>query len=399
MDVPNLISVDDHVFEPPDVWQSRLPARYQARGPRVERKRLVRAGRGKGGGFDQWVESEDGRWCDVWLYDGLEMPLLQAFAAVGAKGQAFDGITFEDIVPGAWQQKDRLADMDLNHVDAALCFPNTLPRFCGQTFYEGADHDLGLACVRAYNDWLFEEWGAGDGHGRLFGAAILPLWDPALAADEVRRCAGLGGVAVTFPESPYPLGLPTLHTKDRHWDPVFAACQETGTVLCMHIGSSSRMPTTSPDAPFNVTSALTSQNAMGSLVDFIFSKTLERFPTLRISYSEAQVGWMPFLLERADKIWDHFHSGLPKRPSEYIPGRVFGCIFDDETGLRLRDVIGVEQICFETDYPHADSTFPDSRAVLAGLAERAGMTAEETYKVARGNAIAAFNLGRIGISS
>jgi predicted TIM-barrel fold metal-dependent hydrolase len=208
----------------------------------------------------------------------------------------------------------------------------------------------------------------------------------------------MGGVAVTFPENPYPLGLPSIHNKTGHWEPIFSACQETGTVLCMHIGSSSQMPTTSPEAPFTVSGVLTSQNAMGSLVDFIFSKTLDRFPDLKISYSEAQVGWMPFLLERADKLWARSYTGLPERPSSYVAGRVYGCIFDDETGLRLRDMIGVDQICFETDYPHADSTFPESRTVLAGLAERTGLSDDEVYKVARGNAIRCFDLGRIGIT-
>ena len=395
--VPDLISVDDHVFEPPDLWQSRLAAKHREAGPRIVRRKIARASRGHGGGWDEWVESEDGRWADIWLYEDVVWPLTQAFAAVGGKAKGFDCITFDDIIPGAWKQKDRLSDMDTNHVEAALCFPNTLPRFCGQTFYEGSDHDLGLACVIAYNDWVLDEWGAGDGKGRLFGAVILPLWDPAAAAAEVRRCAAKGAVAVTFPENPHPLGLPSIHHKSHHWDPVFEACAETGTVLCMHIGSSSSMPTTSPDAPFTVSGVLTSQNAMGSLVDFIFSKTLDRFPALKISYSEAQVGWMPFLLERADKLWLRSHTGVPELPSSYIAGRVYGCIFDDETGLRLRDMIGVDQICFETDYPHADSTFPDSQAVLAGLAERAGLTDEETYKVARGSAITAFDLARIGI--
>src|SRR5262245_20761004 len=107
----------------------------------------------------------------------------------------------------------------------------------------------------------------------------------------------------------------------------------------MHIGSSSRMPATSPDAPFIVSSTLTFQNAMGSLLDYIFSGTLERFPTLRIAYSEGQVGWMPYVLERADKLWaeradNSFGTSLPRPPTSYLPGRVYGCIFDDETGLR-----------------------------------------------------------------
>jgi predicted TIM-barrel fold metal-dependent hydrolase len=397
--VPDIISVDDHVLEPADLWQSRLPARYQEQGPRVVRQKLKRAGkRGRGGSFGEWIEAEDGRWCDVWLYDEVRMPLMAIYAAVGNDLKDFDAVTFDDLHPGSWRQKERLADMDTNHVEAALCFPNTLPRFCGQTFYEGSDHELGLLCIKAYNDWMLEEWGGGDGKGRLFGATLIPLWDPSAAAEEIRRCADKGSVAVTFPENPHPLGLPSIHDRDGYWNPVFAACQETGSVLCMHIGSSSKLPTTAPDSPFTVTAVLISQNAMGSFCDFIYSKTFERFPDLKVCYSEAQVGWMPYVLERADRQWARSHTGLPRKPSEYLAGRIYGAIFDDETGLKNHEAIGIDQICFETDYPHADSTFPESRETLAGLAERAGLNDEQVYKVARGNAIAAFDLARIGIS-
>jgi hypothetical protein len=141
---------------------------------------------------------------------------------------------------------------------------------------------------------------------------------------------------------------------------------------------------------------------MGSLCDYIFSGTLERFPTLTISYSEGQVGWMPYILERADKLWEEradnsFGSSLKAAPSSFIPGRVFGCIFDDLTGLRNRDTIGMGQICFETDYPHADSTFPKTREVFIGICEEAGLDDEEAYLLARGNAIRGFGLERDGI--
>jgi hypothetical protein len=132
------------------------------------------------------------------------------------------------------------------------------------------------------------------------------------------------------------------------------------------------------------------------------SGTLHRFPTLRLAYSEAQVGWMPYVLERADKVWEEFRGEefgnvLPNPPSTYIAGRVFGCIFDDDTGLRNRDVIGMDQICFETDYPHAQSTFPHTREVLEKMCQRAGLDEEETWKLARGNAIRAFGLERFGL--
>jgi predicted TIM-barrel fold metal-dependent hydrolase len=193
-----------------------------------------------------------------------------------------------------------------------------------------------------------------------------------------------------------------MHSKQ--WDPFFAACQETETVVCMHIGSSSKMPSTSPDAPFIISSTLTFQNAMGSLCDYLFSGTLAKYPKLTIAYSEGQVGWMPYILERADKLWEErsdnsFGTWLPEPPSSYIAGRVYGCIFDDATGLRNRDVIGMDQICFETDYPHADSTFPLSKEVLTKICAEAELNDEEIYKLTRGNAIKAFGLERFGITS
>jgi hypothetical protein len=169
----------------------------------------------------------------------------------------------------------------------------------------------------------------------------------------------------------------------------------------MHIGSSSKMPSTSPDAPWIVSSTLTFANAMGSLLDFIFSGTLARFPALRIAYSEGQVGWIPYVMDRADKLWaerseNDFGSSLKDAPSSFIP-QVFGCIFDDEVGLKNRDLVGMDQICFETDYPHADSTFPNSEKVAKNLCLRAGLNDEETYKLLRGNAIRGFGLERFGV--
>lgn len=392
--IPRIISVDDHVVEPPDLWSSRLPGRFADRGPRTVRERGRLAGAGR------WVRDDDGEWADVWYYDDLVSPLMKLSAAAGFDDVGFGAVTFDQIRPGCWKQKDRLADMDVNHVDASICFPNTLPRFCGQAFMERADKELALLCVRAYNDWMTDEWCAGDGSGRLIPLTMVPLWEPEIAAAEVRRCADRGSHAVTFSESPYALGLPSIHSGA--WDVFFAACEETETVVCLHIGSSSHMPGTSPDAPFIISSTLTFQNAMGSVLDFLFSGTLARFPQLRLAYSEGQVGWMPYVLERADKLWhersdNSFGTSLPHPPTSYLRGRVFGCIFDDETGLANRDAIGMDHICFETDYPHADSTFPHSEHVAARTCTDAGLTEQETYKLLRGNAINAFGLDRYGI--
>jgi predicted TIM-barrel fold metal-dependent hydrolase len=402
MQIPKIISVDDHVVEPPDLWTERLPRKYLDRGPRVVRDSAIF--HFEGGVFSYEKGIDDGEPCDWWLYDDLVYPFPKLSAAIGFDNLDVTPTTFDEIRPGCWIQKDRLADMDANHTDASICFPNTLPRFCGQAFYERADKDLALLCVQAYNDWIIDDWCAGDAYGRLIPLTMIPLWDPQLAAAEIRRCADKGSYAITFPENPYPLGLPSIHDKSRHWDPVFQACEDTESTICMHIGSSSSMPTTSPDAPFIVSSTLTFSNAMGSMIDFIFSGTLERFKTLKLAYSEGQVGWMPYVMERADKLAaervadDTFGTTLPRPPSSYVD-RIYGCVFDDEVGLANRDRIGMDQITFEVDYPHADSTFPHTFEVATEICTNAGLSVEETYKFLRGNAIRCYGLERYGIAS
>jgi predicted TIM-barrel fold metal-dependent hydrolase len=310
-------------------------------------------------------------------------------------------VTYDEFKPGCYEQAARLVDMDRNHVEAALCFP-TFARFCGQTFAERPDKDLALLCVQAYNDWMIDDWCAGDGYGRLIPLTLVPMWDAELAAAEVRRCASKGSTAMAFSENPAKLGLPSIHSG--YWDPMFAACDETGTVVNMHIGSSSSVMTTSADAPLPVAMALTAVGASAALVDWLTSGVLARFSNLRIALSEGQVGWMPFILERVDSIWERasiwepaFATRVPERPSSYLD-RVYGCIFEDLHGLASRDIIGMSQIMFETDYPHADSTFPHSRQVAEKLVANAGLNDAEAWQLVRGNAIACYNLARFGIN-
>jgi predicted TIM-barrel fold metal-dependent hydrolase len=371
--IPRIISVDDHVVEPPTLWTDRLPSKYADRAPRVVRDRARFARLSAAVGFDS-VEN---------------VPT-----------------TFDEIRPGTWKQKERLEDMDANHMDVSICFPNVLPRFCGQTFYEREDKELALLCVQAYNDWVIDEWCAGEGKGRLIPLTIVPLWDPELAAEEIHRCARKGSYAVTFSENPFHLGLPSVHDPGRFWDPFFRACEETGTTRNMHIGSSSKMPSTSSDAPHAVGSVLTFSNTMGSLLDFLISGVFDRFPRMKVAYSEGQVGWMPFVLERADKIWEKrmgatasYGMTLEHPPSSYVADRIWGCIFDDVTGLRLRNEVGMGQITFEVDYPHADSTFPNTLQTATRLVEEAGLDQGEVDQLFRTNAIRAYGLERFGITS
>ncbi|MFC5721744.1 amidohydrolase family protein [Streptomyces gamaensis] len=398
---PWIVSVDDHTVEPPHLWQDRLPARLRAEGPRVVRA-PCREMAFSGGRFTAVMggPGDGGPPVDWWVYEDLRRPLTRLDTAVGCSRDevALKGITFEDMRPGSFSVPERLADMDLNHVRSALCFP-TFPRFCGQTFAEARDKELALACVRAYNDWMTEEWCGPGAGGRLIPLAIVPLWDAELAAAEVRRTSARGVPAVCFSEIPPYLGLPSVHTDA--WDPFLRACEETGTVVAMHIGSSSRMPSTSADAPPAVGSALTFANCCFSLADWLLSGVFERFPRLRVMYAEGQIGWIPYLLERADTVWQENRGwgGVADRvrrpPSELFAGHVHGCFFDDAFGLRSLDAIGVGNVLYETDYPHSDSTWPRSREV----AERqmAHLAPEVTERIVRGNAIALLGLTEDGL--
>jgi predicted TIM-barrel fold metal-dependent hydrolase len=391
--VPRIVSVDDHVVEPAHVWQRWLPAEYRERGPRSERRGIGHMRHVGGGAYEQTFDP-DGPQADCWIYEDLVYINKRHVAAVGYERDEMEmvPITYDEMRPGCWDPKARLADMDVNHVEASLCFP-TFPRFCGQTFSEGHDKDLGLACIKAYNDWMIDEW-CGDSGGRLIPLTIIPLWDADLAAAEVRRNAARGCRAVCFSEIPPHLGLPSIHSG--HWDPFFAACDETGTVVNMHIGSSSRMPATSADAPVAVAATLSFANAMMSMTDYLFSGVLVRFSGLKLAYSEGQMGWVPYILERVDDVWDQHRAWagvrdiVPEPPSTYYYDHIYCCFFRDRTGLASLDVIGEDNVTFETDYPHTDSTWPDTLQVAAEM--MAGLRQTTIDKICRDNAIKLFQL-------
>ena len=383
---PKIISVDDHVIEHGRVWLDRLPAKYHDVGPRTiqERGKMQFVG-----GVFSYEPSDEGELCDWWLYEDKRVPQTRLSAAAGFSRDEVKvtGITYEEMRRGCWDPKARIEDMDANWTDAQMCFPS-FPRFCGQVFMEAEDKVLSDLCVKAYNDWMVEEW-CGDSGGRLIPLTITHLWDADLAAAEVRRNAERGVRAVCFSEIPPYLGLPSIHGD--YWEPFFRACAETNTTINMHIGSSSKMPSTSADAPAAVGSTLTFGNAMSSMTDWLFSGWLPKFPTLKIVYSEGQIGWIPYILERADKVWEEnrawggFGDKVPEPPSTYYYRQIYGCFFDDEYGLENIEKCGVDNVCFETDYPHSDSTWPKSREV--GQKLMGNLPEDVIYKLVRGNAI------------
>ena len=390
-DFPKIISVDDHVIEPPNVWLDRLPKKYHDVGPRTVRERGTM---NFVGGVFSYEPSDDGDLCDWWIYEDKKIPQTRLAAAVGFDRDEVKvtGITYEEMRKGCWDQEARLADMDANWTDIQMCFP-TFPRFCGQTFMEAQDKVLADLCVKAYNDWMVEEW-CGGTNGRLQPLIIVQLWDADLAAAEVRRNAERGVRALAFSEIPPYLNLPSIHTD--YWEPLFRACSETNVAIHMHIGSSSKMPSTSADAPAAVGSTLTFGNAMSSMADWMFSGWLAKFPNLKLAYSEGQIGWIPYILERADRVWEENRgwggvSDIVKEPpSTYYYQSIYACFFADQYGLENIEKVGPNNVCFETDYPHSDSTWPHSREVAMKMMD--GLSDDIVYKLVRGNAIRLMDL-------
>jgi predicted TIM-barrel fold metal-dependent hydrolase len=385
--IPPIVDLDAHVVEPPDVWSSRLPAKYRDVGPRIEHHpggtvKLVGSG---------YIEAPGEQGPDVawWFYEDTKVSLKRYIAAAGipADEVSMRGITYDDMRPGCYRPKERVEDNEHNGVEAQLCFPN-YPRFAGQIFLWGKDKELALLSVRAYNDFMVEEW-CGQSGGRLLPLCLVPLWDVQLAVAEVRRNAARGVRAVAFTELPAYLDLPSLHS--RYWEPFFAACAETGTVVCMHIGSGTKTPQTSADAPEAVPATILFGNSAASMTDFLFSGVPARHPDLKLMYAECQIGWIPYLLERADDVW-HTHRGwargqenCPEPPSTYYYRQFYGCFFKDEVGIELLDRVGIDNIAFETDYPHQDGTWPGSRAAAAR--QYGHLDQVSIDKIARGNAI------------
>ncbi len=407
MDLPKIVSVDDHVVEPPHVWQTWLPEKHREKGPRIERARWGDF-RLKPGAKYEMIQDPEGMWGDYWVYEDRVIYVHKRFVAIPLEAtpdgdvSKFDrskmvmtAVTYDELRPGCYDPQARIKDFELNWVDGSLPFP-TFPRFCGQTFYEADDKELALACVKAYNDWMVEEWCAPTA-GMNIPLCLMPLWDVEEAAKEIRRNAERGVRAFCFSEIPTHLGLPSIHTG--HWDPVFATCNDTGVTLCMHIGSSSTNPAASPDAPAGVGGTLAFNNSMASLADWLFSGKLIEFPKLKLAYSEGQIGWIPYALERADTVWDqhdswqHSKERIPNPPSTYYYGRIFGCFTADHHGLHSLAEVGPENICFETDYPHTDTTWPHSHAYIEKML--ADFDDDVAYRVLRGNAIKMLELDSI----
>ncbi len=362
-----LISVDDHVVEPPDLFEQHLAPRWKPLAPRSVR---------------------DASGNDVWVWGDRVIPNIGLNAVAGRPPEDYgmEPTSYDQIRRGCWDVEARIEDMNANGVLASLCFPS-FPSFCGKLWIGAEDKEQALAMLRAYNDWHIDEW-CGSHPGRFIPLASLPLWDPELAARELRRVARRGCHAFTMLENPESMELPSFH--DAGWDPLWKACCDEGTVVCIHIGSGKELPAPSLDTPIEASMATTPLAIANCAADIVFAEFPKRFPTLQMSLTEGGIGWVPYFLERCDYVhrqhqtWTHQDLG-GRQPSQVFREQIVTCFFDDRVGIRLRHDIGVDRIAWECDYPHSDTTWPLAPEKLARCLE--GVPDDEIDRITHGNAM------------
>ncbi len=342
-----VISVDDHVVEPPHAFAGRLPAHLQDRAPQV-------------------VDTPEGQ--QIWEFEDelFTQPGMNAIAG-RRPTQNFEPVRFDQMRPSCYDVDARVRDMDINGIWAAVNFPSMITGFCGRVFFNAKDPELGQACVRAWNDWLYEEWYSAH-PTRIIPLGIAFLRDPQVAAAEIHRNAERGFTAISMPERPHLIGLPTLWDRS-HWDPIILACIETDTVLSLHVGSSGGIviPEGAPGLQLGAT--LFGALSLGSCAEWLWSGYPYENPSLKIAMSEGGIGWVAMLLDRLDNLMDRsgYGAGWVERPADVVKRNFSFCTIDDPSTIDTRHRIGVENIMVETDFPHGDGTWPDTQIVIEKL--------------------------------
>ncbi|MGH7960257.1 MAG: amidohydrolase family protein [Candidatus Binatia bacterium] len=364
-----IIDVDTHVTETPDVWTSRVPARMRDSVPRIETD---------ADGRMSWVLGRNQTPGDSAGSRPLANPGLTATAGRGDMKNFPKN--YEEMHPGAYDATARLQYMDQMGIWAMVMYPN-VGGFGAQQFLKLNDPELMLTCVQAYNEWQ-TEWASADSR-RLLPITSTPFWDVAAAVQEIRRCVKKGHRGILFTGEPQSFGQPLLG--DPHWNPLWEVAVELDLPISFHIGSGNMEMgmLQSKIATYGRMSAFTDlsvevflRNGM-QLGDLLISGVLARYPQIKFVSVESGVGWIPFVLEAMDYqfMGNRVREERPEftmLPSEYFARNVYACYWFEQTApRRLLDKVGVDNILFETDFPHPTSLYGDEvhRRIKGGLSD------------------------------
>ncbi len=359
-----ILSSDSHVFEPPDLWTTRIDAAFRARAPRMERI----------DGADQLVVEADQ------VLSGIGL-----ISNAGARFEAPETISsqarFEDVHRGGYDPGQHLKDMEIDGVAGEVLYPSQ-----GLFYFKVADTPLMSAIFRAYNDWLADFCSADP--ARLKGIAMINLDDVQDGIREIERAAKMGFAGAMITE------LPLEHRRydQPEYEPFWAAAQALDMPLSLHTATRRQGKIrgagekTLRDASSRATKAF---GPATSMCDMIFSGVFERYPRLKLAIVEFELSWAPHMLstmdytyrERHEEAIVRFKDGM--RPSDFFHRNIFLSFQEDAIGIRLRDTIGVDNMMWGSDYPHSESTFPQSRKILAEIL--AGVPEDEQAKIVGGN--------------
>lgn len=371
-----VISTDDHIIEPPGIFDGRLPKDLADRTPRL-------------------VETDESA---AWKIPGIDRDIQMSglSTAAGQKVEEFSpkSKTFGQMRPGCYDPRERVKDMDIDGVDAQVTFP-TLPGLAGGTFIEIEDKPYAAALIRAYNDWLADEWQAAD-PDRIIAAGILPLWDPQATAAEIRRLKERGIRCISLPS--HPGTIPGIRPfPDESWAPVWDAMSDTGLPAEVHIVSGKLDVSFLQDAagsPAEVFVCMAPSSNMQVVATLLFSGILRKWPKLKFISAESGIGWLPYFIERCD--YTHrkhqFWTGtrIDVMPSDLFRQSIFVNFISDRAGIELRNMIGIGNIMLGTDYPHTDSSWPDTQRIIK---EQMGDIPDaERHAICAGNAVKVFGL-------
>ena len=360
-------SVDDHIVEPPDMFHQHLPAD-------IEQPRIV----------------EDKHGHQIWRWDNLMSTNLGLNAVVGRPKEEWgmEPARFEHMRKATYDVDARIDDMNAGGMFASINFPS-FTRY-GKLFVERAktDPENAYRVLQAYNDWHIDEWCAAYPE-RFIPMAAVPYWDPELCVEEARRVHAKGTHALAFSDNPTIMGAPSIHNPV--WEEFWKTCDELSLVLNCHIGSGAYPQHPTMESPINAWITAMPMAISNSAADWVNLEALQRYPNLKIALSEGSIGWIPYLAERADFVHGH-HSpwtnmSYGKKPSEVFRDHIYACYIEDDYGLENRHKIGIDNICYEVDYPHSDSVWPNVPEMVFSSFERLdGITDEEINKITHLNA-------------
>ncbi len=346
------IDVDTHITEPPDVWTSRVASKWGDRVPHIAQ--------------------QDGR--DHWVIGNEVVGGPGFYSAAGFSGSFPDSREgYHDIPKSTFEAKERLRYMDEEGIWAAVLYPN-VGGFGSGGFLKLGEPELMLECVRAYNDFLVE-W-CSEAPDRLLPVAAMPFWDVEESVKEVQRAAEAGHKSILACSEPQAFGQPRL--TDRHWEPFWAAVQETGLPVSFHIGAGDLSElagglSLGAKATFSRVSSTVFMQNMNCIADLIFGGVCHRFPSLNLISVESGVGWVPSFLEACDWQWSNGevakdHPEYDLLPSEYFKRQIYACFWFETAALRASIEQLADNVCWETDFPHPTCQHPDGPEL--GYAQR-----------------------------